>query len=422
MKPPPVAGDYYVGLKQYAESIGADNNNLSFDTLARFAYAPWAPGDSPVVANWLQANEKPLAALHEAVKRPHYFNPVIPDQGEKGSKGVLSARLPGLQPCREAAAALACHAMLRLNQGLVEEAWQDLLACHRLGRLVGRGGCLIEALVGAAIEQIACRAEIAYLDRAGLNVTALELCLRDLVALPRIAAVADKLDLCERGMLLDIIVLTEKNGLWFLSNYSQDGQLQGALADWILDGTDWTPALENANKWYDRLVACARERTRAARVEKLAAFRTDLVALKARATDLDEVAKRFLEKNYSGKARGEAVGNILISLMLPAFDKVIDAADRAQQTFDTVAVAYAMVWYQRANGRYPDSLVKLAPTYLKAIPGDLFSGKELVYRTEANGFLLYSVGVNGTDDGGRWYGSQPSGDDIVVRIPQQAKP
>jgi hypothetical protein len=130
----------------------------------------------------------------------------------------------------------------------------------------------------------------------------------------------------------------------------------------------------------------------------------------------------FREKNFSGKAKGEAVGDILISRMMPAVDLVINAADRVQQTFDTVAVAYAVAWYQRANGRYPDSLAKLTPTYLKAVPGDLFSGKELVYKPEGNGFRLYGVGVNGRDDGGRGPDSQPPGDDIVVRIPLPAKP
>ena len=108
--------------------------------------------------------------------------------------------------------------------------------------------------------------------------------------------------------------------------------------------------------------------------------------------------------------------------MLPAADKVLDAADRAQQTFDTVAVAFAVTWYQRLNGRYPESLDRLAPAYLTSVPGDVFATKGMVYRPDANGFLLYSAGVNGTDDGGRGYDGQPPGDDIVVRVPLPPRP
>ena len=34
-----------------------------------------------------------------------------------------------------------------------------------------------------------------------------------------------------------------------------------------------------------------------------------------------------------------------------------------------------------------------------------------------NGYLLYSFGLNGKDDEGRWADDQPQGDDIRVRVP-----
>ena len=40
---------------------------------------------------------------------------------------------------REAARALTARAMLRVDEGKVDEAWDDLLACHRLARLAGQG-------------------------------------------------------------------------------------------------------------------------------------------------------------------------------------------------------------------------------------------------------------------------------------------
>jgi hypothetical protein len=60
-----------------------------------------------------------------------------------------------------------------------------------------------------------------------------------------------------------------------------------------------------------------------------------------------------------------------------------------------------------------------APSSRLKCPTDLFSGKALIYRPAENGFVLYSVGANGKDDGGRTYGEEPLGsDDIVIRIPQ----
>jgi hypothetical protein len=150
---------------------------------------------------------------------------------------------------------------------------------------------------------------------------------------------------------------------------------------------------------------------------KLAAFTTDVRALAARAKDMPRVSKELLASDEPAKARGRALGDIMISLLLPAVPKVSDAADRARQTFDNVTIAFALARYKLDHGCYPDALDALTQKYLKAVPGDVFSGKELIYRPDATGFLLYSVGPNGADDGGRAADGQPPGDDVVVRVP-----
>ena len=51
------------------------------------------------------------------------------------------------------------------------------------------------------------------------------------------------------------------------------------------------------------------------------------------------------------------------------------------------------------------------------MPGDVFTGKPLVYRLDGAGYVFYSVGMNGKDDGGRGFDDDPPGDDIRVRMP-----
>ena len=43
----------------------------------------------------------------------------------------------------------------------------------------------------------------------------------------------------------------------------------------------------------------------------------------------------------------------------------------------------------------------LVPDYLAAVPIDPYSGRPLVYRRTGDGYLLYSVGLDGVDDGGQ---------------------
>jgi len=41
------------------------------------------------------------------------------------------------------------------------------------------------------------------------------------------------------------------------------------------------------------------------------------------------------------------------------------------------------------------------PDILSEVPTDPFSGNPLIYRKTPSGFIVYSVGSNGKDDGGR---------------------
>jgi hypothetical protein len=126
----------------------------------------------------------------------------------------------------------------------------------------------------------------------------------------------------------------------------------------------------------------------------------------------------FIEKSFMGpERRGEMIGNIMIGLMLPAFDKIQSAAERFEQEQRNLHLAFLLAAYQQDHGRYPEKLDELVPKYLVNIPNDFFSDKPLIYRPEGKGYLLYSVGPNGTDEEGRGPDDEPRGDDLSVRMP-----
>jgi hypothetical protein len=67
-----------------------------------------------------------------------------------------------------------------------------------------------------------------------------------------------------------------------------------------------------------------------------------------------------------------------------------------------LTVALALQAYRRERGVYPATLAELVPGYLKRIPDDPFAGKgSLQYRRAGKKYLLYSVGPDARDDGGR---------------------
>jgi hypothetical protein len=65
-------------------------------------------------------------------------------------------------------------------------------------------------------------------------------------------------------------------------------------------------------------------------------------------------------------------------------------------------IACALERYRLAHGQYPETPDDLVPQYLDRLPRDIINGAPLKYGRTADGsFLLYSVGWNETDDGGK---------------------
>ena len=57
--------------------------------------------------------------------------------------------------------------------------------------------------------------------------------------------------------------------------------------------------------------------------------------------------------------------------------------------------------YTSQQGHPPVRLDDLVTNYLSKVPQDPFSGQPLIYRAQGTNWLLYSVGSDGVDDGGK---------------------
>lgn len=421
---PPAAGDYLIGITTYVKDhlkLERGEWDAIFNQQGWATQRPWVATDYPHIAAWLKANEKPLAVVVEASKRPDYYNPLVSHRNDKDPGSLISVLLSGVQKTRELASALTARAMLRLGEGKVDEAWQDLLACHRLARLMIRGATLIEALVAIAIENIVSNADLAFLEHGKLTSKQIQDRLKDLQGLPPIPAMAGKIDLAERFMFLDCAQLIRRGGVGMLEGFVGGGPAPKELTaeqKKALAAIDWEPALRNGNKWYDRLASAMLLKDRAAREAEFDKIDVELKALKADALkEQPDLIKGLLEGKDPGKRAGKALGDVLISLLVPAVRKVQSAHDRTEQIQRNLHLAFHLAAYRRDHGRYPEKLEHLVPKYVPAIPGDLFSGKPIIYRPSEKGYLLYSVGANGKDENGHWHDDDPPGDDPRVRMP-----
>ncbi|MCK4658228.1 MAG: hypothetical protein KAV82_01785 [Phycisphaerae bacterium] len=73
---------------------------------------------------------------------------------------------------------------------------------------------------------------------------------------------------------------------------------------------------------------------------------------------------------------------------------------RVRTQLDAAVTMLALGEYHRRNHRYPDTLDELIPKFLPYLPIDYADRQPLRYRLTDDGFLLYSIDVNGIDDGG----------------------
>lgn len=165
------------------------------------------------------------------------------------------------------------------------------------------------------------------------------------------------------------------------------------------------------------VVQLAAEALAQARAKK---YFSDLAKLST-STSLKKAAARMAEKWQDlpldftgfGMTIGDEVGYI---------DKWYLANATVRLTFTKYALRAFLLKY----GRYPDSLEALVPEFLKAAPVDPYSGNALVYRRTETGYLLYSVGPDGVDNGGKPYtGARTPTIDIaeavdITRPPQPA--
>jgi hypothetical protein len=90
----------------------------------------------------------------------------------------------------------------------------------------------------------------------------------------------------------------------------------------------------------------------------------------------------------------------LAKSLMPSMDKLMEV-DVRQLAFVRAAIAaLAVERYRIDTGQYPEQLEAITPKYLATAPLDPYDGRPLRYKRLADGVVIYSIGQDGTDDGG----------------------
>jgi len=101
----------------------------------------------------------------------------------------------------------------------------------------------------------------------------------------------------------------------------------------------------------------------------------------------------------------------LVEILAPVSEGMVfkSLANRTQNGL--LETTLALRAYKLAHGAYPATLADLSPQIMKTQPTDPFTaGQPFRYKRTGTSFILYSVGPDGTDDGGRPIDAGPGND------------
>lgn len=391
---------------------------------------PWTRDEFPRFYKWIDDNAASLELIIEGTCRPEcYFPSMCFDDEEL----MMNIRLPAHQACRAVAKCLVARAMLRLGEDRIRDAEQDLLATHRLARLLGRTPMLMCGLVACAIDRVAGYAEIAMLKHADYKASealSYQQHLRSLLPLP---VMIDNFDYAERLSLLNAMTAIETK------HYGQEYVVESDDAKVQLtrdlrafhDGF-----LQVCNERFDQFTEAGRIRSFSERVVALDDLVKQLRKTLHDAGVLNEKGERVsfedaqmdissLRERFQDTASidvGREFGAIVVALMLPHIGQSLEAEIRGRMREDQLQIGFALAAYYADHHEFPESLGTLVPKYLSSIPLDRYNDQEQRFVKQKNGYVLYSVGANGIDDQGHTFDSQPPGDDIVLQVERVAVP
>ncbi len=243
------------------------DENKELDALDNLYQAPWKKEDHPRFADWLAKNADALARLSDAAGLDHYM---IPLWGGEDSR-MINVTLPFLGRYREYANALCDRATLRLGSGDLAGCQRDLLAAHRLGRLITQGGAVIERLLGIAIETRASLTDVTLAASDRLSAPEVAAYLEQLDKLPELRPTWEAVNLGERCFLLDEATRIARKGRASLVELTKlmavdtpgsgDKAAPGDTSDNVpftdeqLARVDYDTVLMTINQEYDSLVA-----------------------------------------------------------------------------------------------------------------------------------------------------------------------
>ncbi|MCE9552120.1 MAG: hypothetical protein K8T91_01945 [Planctomycetes bacterium] len=359
--------------------------------LSRASSVPWKPEQFPKLSKFLTANNAAIDRIVEASNRPQYFVPrrlPVPDAI------LISIERPDVLSIITAAKQLLARGMLRLGEERISAGADDLVACHRLGRLIGQEPDCLSYLVGSAVEAMAQKGEAAMAHYCEPSPKAMGDYRLRLKQLPPRPQWRDKF-LSQRLIALDAITALA------LGNAAEDGLYsEGREPDRnrLMRLYDVDEMLRVANGAFDEVEAAYESPSLTQQGATKSTFFENWNHLQAESKNSSR-GWMLLFVGARQAASRHKIYPVVDAFLLPLFSgaKVENEFQRKTALGDVV---FELAAYRAKHGHYPDSLKAIGSHILSDVPQNLFAHAPVEYKRTEHGYTLRSSIVlpNGKSD------------------------
>ena len=107
----------------------------------------------------------------------------------------------------------------------------------------------------------------------------------------------------------------------------------------------------------------------------------------------------------------------LVSAQLfPAFGSAVEKDAENVALLRAARTALAVERFRLANRKLPENLDSIAPSFLEVIPADPFDGKPIRFKKLTKGYVVYSIGKDAKDNGGKEKGDSETDYDLTLMV------
>jgi hypothetical protein len=111
--------------------------------------------------------------------------------------------------------------------------------------------------------------------------------------------------------------------------------------------------------------------------------------------------------------------SLTVRVLFPAVETFAKAMARADAQRRLAEIALAMCRYRAKNGKYPIKLNALVADFIADVPVDPFDGKPMRLKQTDGKLVIYSIGLDGIDDGGTRFDTETKKGDITFELPNK---